>query len=255
MPDVDGLAVEVREPLGEDELFLLETPLPPVRAVAALADRVVTVRGGDAPDWARWPAVQLGAVALGIRRAWISDQIVSEQRCPQAGCGEKVDVSFAITSYVAHLRPRRPRNVAPDGGDGWYSLGRAGVRFRVPTVADLLASAAGEDAAGTLATRCLDPAAPPARVARAVDRALSAMAPSLDGLVGGACPECGASLALRFDPVAYTLAELRDAFAGLYWETHALASAYGWPEDVILRLPRARRQRYGAMISNDRSPL
>jgi len=60
MPDVDGLAVEMREPLGEDELFLLETPLPPVMAVAALADRVVTVRGGDAPDWARWPAVQLG---------------------------------------------------------------------------------------------------------------------------------------------------------------------------------------------------
>ena len=106
-----------------------------------------------------------------------------------------------------------------------------------------------------LAARCLDPAALPARAARAVDRALSAMAPSLDGLVGGACPACGASLALRFDPVAYTLAELRDAFAGIYRETHALASAYGWPEEVILRLPRARRQRYCAMIIDERSLL
>lgn len=253
MPALGGLALEVREPLGEDELFLLETPLPPVMAVVALADRVVTVRGGDAPDWARLPAVQLGAIALEICRAWISDRIVSEQRCPQAECAEKVDVSFAITSYVAHSRPRRPRNVAPDGDDGWYALGRVGVRFRVPTVQDLLAAAAAEDAARTLAARCLDPAAVPARVARAVDRALSAMAPSLDGLVGGACPACGAALAVRFDPVAYTLAELRDAFAGIYRETHTLASAYGWQEDVILRLPRARRQRYGAMIIDERS--
>jgi len=68
-----------------------------------------------------------------------------------------------------------------------------------------------------------------------------------------ACPACGAGLTARFDPVAYTLAELRDAFAGIYQETHALASGYGWQEEVILRLPRARRQRYCAMIIDERS--
>ncbi len=255
MLDVDAPALEVREPLGEDELFLLETPLPPVMAMVALADRVVTMRGGDTPDWSRLPAAQLGAVALGIRRAWLSDRIVSERRCLQPGCGEKVDISFAITTYVAYRRPTRPRNVSPDGEDGWYVLAGTGVRFRIPTVEDLLAAVAGEDAVATVAARCLNPAALPARAVRAVDRALSAMSPSLDGLVGGACPACGAGLTARFDPVAYTLAELRDAFAGIYQETHALASAYGWQEEVILRLPRASRQRYCAMIIDERSLL
>lgn len=255
MPDVDGLALEVREPLGEDELFLLETALPPVLAVVALADRVATVPGGGGPDWARLPAAQLGAVALGIRQAWIGDRIVSERRCLRPACGEKVDVSFAITAYVAHRRPRRPRNISPDPEDGWYVLWGAGVRFRLPAVEDLLAAVASEDAAATLAARCLDPAVLPAKVARTVDRALSALAPSLDGLVGGACPACGADVTARFDPIAYTLAELRDVFAGIYRETHTLASAYGWREEDILRLPRARRQRYGAMISDERSLL
>jgi hypothetical protein len=255
MPDVAGLALEVREPLGEDELFLLETALPPVMAVVALAERVATVPGGDAPDWARWPAAQLGAVALGIRRAWIGDRIVSERRCPRPACGEKVDVSFTITAYVAHRRPRRPRNVLPDGEDGWYVLAGGGVRFRLPTVEDLLTAIADEDTAVTLAARCLDPTALPATVTRTVDRALSSLAPSLDGLVGGACPACGADVTARFDPIAYTLAELRDVFAGIYRETHTLASAYGWREEEILRLPRARRQRYGAMITDERSLL
>ena len=71
----------------------------------------------------------------------------------------------------------------------------------------------------------------PTRAARAVDRALAAMAPSLEGLVGGHCPECGAEVALRFDPLTYTMLELRDTFAGIYRETHALASAYGWSEE------------------------
>jgi hypothetical protein len=60
-------------------------------------------------------------------------------------------------------------------------------------------------------------------------------------------------VALRFDPLIYTIAELRDIFAGTYRETHALASAYGWPEDTILRQPRSRRQRYAAMVFEDRN--
>ena len=43
---------------------------------------------------------------------------------------------------------------------------------------------------------------------------------------------------MRFDPLAYTLAELRNAFSGIHLETHALAAAYGWPEEAILALPR-----------------
>jgi hypothetical protein len=198
------------------------------------------------------PAAQLGAVTLSIRRAWIGDGVLSEGRCPQAGCAERVDVSFSSLTYLAHHRARRPRNVSMSD-DGWYRLAGSQVRFRIPSVADLLAAEDSADPAATLASRCLAPLELPARAARAVDRALAALAPSLEGPVGGHCPACGAQMALRFDPLTYTLLELRDAFAGIYRETHALASAYGWPEETILAQPRSRRQRYAAMVFEDRS--
>jgi hypothetical protein len=251
MLPADAPAIDVREPTGDDELFLLETRLAPAAALVALAGRVATVAGRP-PDWEQVAAAQLGAVALGIRRAWIGDRILSEGRCPEPGCAERVDVSFSSATYLAHLRPRRPRNVCA-GDDGWYRLTASPVRFRIPSVADLMAAGESAEPAAVLASRCLEPPELPARVARTVNRALGALAPSLEGLVGGQCPTCGAQVALRFDPLSYTIAELRDTFAGIYRETHALASAYGWPEEAILRQPRSRRQCYAAMVFGDRS--
>jgi hypothetical protein len=247
----DAPAIDVREPVGEDELFLLETRLAPAAALVGLAERVATV-DGRRPDWDQVAAAQLGALALGIRRAWIGDRIVSEGQCPASGCAERVDVSFSSATYLGYHRPRRPRDVAVSD-DGWYRLAGSRVRFRIPSVADLLAAGESAEPAGVLASRCLEPAKLPARTARAVDRALAALAPSLEGLVGGHCPACGAEVTLRFDPVTYTIVELRDAFAEAYRETHALASAYGWLEETILRQPRSRRQRYAAMVFEDRN--
>jgi hypothetical protein len=247
----DAPAIDVREPVGDDELLFLETPLAPAPALVALAERVVTVDGRP-PDWDRLAAVQLGVVALRMRRAWIGDRIASEGQCPQPRCAERVDVSFSIATYLSHHRSRRPRNVSTSD-NGWYRLAGSLVRFRTPSVADLLAAGESAEPAAVLASRCMEPAKLPARTVRAVDRALAALAPSLDGLVGGHCPACGAEVALRFDPLTYTMVELRDTFAAVYAETHALASAYGWPEEMILRLPRRRRQRYAAMVFEERS--
>ena len=251
MAQTDAPALDVKEPTGDDELFLLETRLTPAAALVALARRVATV-AGRLPDWDQVAATQLGAVALSIRRAWIGDLISSEGRCPEPGCAERVDVSFSSVTYLAHHRPRRPRNVSTSG-DGWYRLARSPVRFRIPSVADMLAAGENAEPAAVLALRCLEPAELSARTARSVDRALAALAPSLEDLVGGHCPACGAEVTLRFDPLIYTIAELRDTFAGTYRETHALASAYGWPEETILRQPRSRRQRYATMVYEDRS--
>jgi hypothetical protein len=251
MLPTEAPAIDVREPVGDDELFLLETQLAPAAALVALADQVATI-AGRAPDWEQLAAAQLGAVALAIRRAWIGDRVLSEGRCPQPDCAERIDISFSSLTYLAHHRARRPRNVSTSD-DGWYRLAASPVRFRIPTIADLLAAEDSADPAVTLACRCLQPPEMPARAARAVDRALAALAPSLEGLVGGACPECGAHVTLRFDPLNYTMLELRDAFAGTYREIHALAWAYGWPEETILRQPRNRRQRYAAMVFEDRS--
>ncbi|MDH6243213.1 hypothetical protein [Mycobacterium sp. OTB74] len=246
-----GPAIEVREPTGLDELFLLETRLPPAAAMAALADRVATFDSRP-PDWQEIAATQLGALALAIRRAWIGDRVLSEGRCPDPECGERVDVSFSAQTYLAHHQPSRPRNVRAED-DGWFRFANSPVRFRVPTVADLLAAEAGTEPATALASRCLDPARLPARTARAVDRALATLAPSLQSLIGGQCPACGADVAMRFDPLAYTVLELKDSFAGIFRETHALASAYGWLEETILAQPRSRRRRYAELVYESRS--
>jgi hypothetical protein len=243
--------IDVREPTGQDELFLLETQLPPAAALAALAERVATV-GRRPPDWREVAASQLGAVALAIRRAWIGDRVLSEGRCPDPECGERVDVSFSGLTYLAHHRAVRPRNVR-SGDDGWFQLVSAPARFRIPSVADLLAAQASGEPAATLASRCLDPVGLPVRTARAVDRALAKLAPTAEGLIGGQCPACGADVAMRFDPLTYTVLELKDSFAGIYRETHALASAYGWPEETILSQPRSRRRRYAELVFDSRS--
>jgi hypothetical protein len=44
------------------------------------------------------------------------------------------------------------------------------------------------------------------------------------------------------------MTELRRAAEGLHEDVHVLASAYHWQEDVILALPRRRRQDYAMRV-------
>jgi hypothetical protein len=209
---------------------------------------------GEPLDWAGLPATDLDAAALEIRRAWLGDVLRTDVRCPGAGCGERIDVSFSVAGYLRHHRPRRPRGVTEAAAGGWFSLAGATVRFRLPTVADLLAEASREGSAGLLAEQCIDAAEISRALARRLDRAYSALAPNLEDSLGGACPGCGRDVSMRFDPLTYTLTELRNAFSGIHLEVHALAAAYGWPEAAILALPRSRRQRYASIIADERVP-
>jgi hypothetical protein len=242
------LLLDVREPTGWDELFLLETRLSPSQAMAGLAERVARQPGAPAIDWRELPAVRLAEVALLLRREWFGDRVISDGVCLSAGCGERFDISLSVSSYVAAHRPRIPRSVVVKDG-GWYELRTAPVRFRIPTVHDLLAVLAAPDAADALVASCVEPGQLTARQVRSLDTALAALAPDLVDRVGGACPECGGEVALTFDPLNYCLAELRDHFAAVYREVHLLAATYHWSEEAILRLSRTRRRRYTSMIA------
>lgn len=249
---VSGAQLAVCEPTGEDELYLVETALAPLSALLGLARRVTRIVAGGPLDWPGLPATDLDAAALVIRRAWIGDVIRTDTRCASPGCGERIDVSLGIWDYFEHHRPWRPRGVVLAPEVGWFTLAGAAVRFRIPTVADLLAASADDRPADTLSSRCVDAPEISRALARRLDRAFSALAPSLNDLLGGICPACGNEMTMRFDPLGYTLTELRNAFSGIHHETHALASAYGWPEDVILALPRSRRRRYASIIADER---
>ena len=178
--------------------------------------------------------------------------IRTDAKCPGAGCRERIDVSFGIGDYFRFHRPRRTRSAIGAAGEDWLTLAGTSVRFRVPTIADLLAAVSCDQPTAELSSRCVDAPELSHALARRLDRALSALAPSLDDLLGGSCPACGHKVTMRFDPLAYTLAELRQAFSGIHLEAHALAAAYGWPETAILALPRSRRRRYASMIADER---
>lgn len=250
---VSGVALALREPTGNDELFVVEHPHTPMATLLELACRVGMSTTGGPLDWTALPATDLDAAALLIRRAWLGDTIHTDTTCPNAGCQERVDVSFGIADYIESHRPHRPRGVAQAPEEGWFSLAGAATRFRIPTVADLLEVTSGGLPVQSLSVRCIDSPEMSSALARRLDRALARLAPRLDDLLGGSCPACGDQVAMRFDPLTYVLLELRSVFGGIYLETHALAAAYGWPEHEILGLSRSRRRRYASIIADERS--
>ena len=250
MLPVSGTQVRLREPTGEDELLVLESSGPAAATTLALAVRLAADPAGRPIDWPALPAVDLGAAALLIRGAWLGNTIRTEALCPAGGCDEPIDVAFGIPAYLDHHRPRGFRG-ASEGEPGWFALTGTEVRFRIPTIGDLLEALEGTAPAATMLERCVRPPDPSAAVARRVDRALEALAPRLDGELSGTCPACGQTVDLRFEPISYVLEELRDASTGLFAHVHELASAYQWSEHAILALARRRRHGYVSMIRGE----
>ncbi len=259
MLPVSGLPLHVREATGADELIVLEPSRSPVATVVTLASRLTTDAQGRTPAWEELPAVDVGAIALTIRAAWLGERISTDACCPSPGCLERMDIAFEIPAYIAHHRPRTHSGVGPGQDAGWFELAGASrsflasVSFRLPTIGDLRVALATADPERCLRERCVRPATVPVTVARRISRAMTALAPSLIGAVTVHCPACGGRGQLRFDPVSYSLAELRAAAAGLYEEVHLLASAFRWPEDAIMALPRSRRARYAELIRRDKA--
>jgi hypothetical protein len=248
-----GRHVWLREPAGDDELLVLESTGSPLETAAALAARLVTNADGSPLDWLALPAVDLAAAALLLRRAWLGTTIRTEARCPSPGCGEQIDIAFRIDAYLEHQRPRPFRGVS-EPEPGWFELAGTATRFRIPTVADVLAVTGEPDPAAAMLARCVHPAPPTAALARRIERALSALAPTLDSELAGVCPLCGESVVLLFEPIGYLLEELRDVSAGLFVHVHELALAYHWSEPDILALDRRRRQGYVDLVRGELAP-
>jgi len=247
---VSGIRIHVRELTGEDQLLLLNPPAGPFETLVSLLRGAAVDVGGRAITWGKLPAVDLAAGALLVRRAWLGELIRTETVCPSEACGELVDVSFRITEYLAHHAPRRHRGVAVRE-DGWLGLTGSDIRFRVPTIDDVLTVAREDRGGDSLASRCVRPTDLSASARARVDRALAAIAPRLDDHVAGQCPHCGSSLELLFDPIHYVLTELRQASSDLYADIHEVALAYHWPEASIMALDRRRRQAYVEMLRGE----
>lgn len=243
---VSGITVALRPPSGWEELVLLETSDDDLAALA-LAEELAEAEDDDQIIWAELTPTDLDAFVLRLRQVRLGNRILSHVACRAEGCGTRTDISFGIEGYLNFHRPQSPRHppASLSAEPGWFTLvGHEEIRFRLPTVADLILARRKSDPPAALARARLQPSRPPARWRRRLEQAMAAMAPPLSSELEGTCPECGATIRVAFKPRAYCLQELRDRARYLYEDVDLLASRYRWSEESILAIPTRRRQTY-----------
>ena len=242
---VSRAAIVLRSPAGADDVALIEArPLGLPSALAFLA-RLARGIDGEAIDLESLPVGDIDVLLLRLRQHLIGDVVNGEDVCP--ACQAPVDITFTISAYLAHHVPEAWPGVEPAGDEGWYRLADGTAEFRVPCAGDQLAIATAIEPEQALRQRCVRPNDISASVRREVEAAMEAIAPTLYTQLEGQCPGCGAAVSTTFDPLLYTLRELRDRAMFVYEEVCAIAHHFHWSETEILTLPAVRRGRYAEL--------
>jgi hypothetical protein len=243
---ISGIEVTLRQPAGGEDLMICEA----VRYDTSLALALVNRLASPSLDWSQLCVTDLEALLLLIRRDVLGDEIRTDASCGVRDCRARVDISFRVENYLVHHRPRVARGVEREAEGEWFRFADNVARFRIPTVADVVAAASAQNPEVELLRRSVEPARVSSRVRCRVERAMEALAPSLSHAVQGECKQCGSAISVYFDVQEFVLRELRSRAASIYRDIHLLASRYQWPEESILALPCARRMHYAAMIAD-----
>jgi hypothetical protein len=247
---VSGIQVELHQLTGAEDMLLLEPSADELETAVALAQRLASRSDGAAFDVAALPLSDLEALLLEQRRAVFGNSVRPQARCSGAECSTLIDVSFRVSDYLAHYRPRMPRMVELLKDEpGWFRLRGSQVSFRLVTVGDLLATQGLPNPEVELARRTVRPQEISKRELKRVQRAMEIISPPQSQELEGRCPECGTPVRFFFSPRSFVLRELQFEAAFLYEDVHLLATRYHWSEDKILSLPRARRSQYAELAS------
>ncbi len=244
---VASLDVHMRMPNGADDIALLEASALDLPAAIGLLARIVERADGESLDWEQLATADVDVLLLRLRQRLLGDIVRAELRCPNDACQALVDLEFSIHKYLDHHQPRTPSKVAPTE-DGWFRLEHHdAAEFRLPTVADQLAISAEPRPEQALLRRCVRPIDVATRSRRSIEAVMAKMAPNLASELEGWCPECGAKVTTYFDPLVYTLVELRDQAVFVYEDVCYIARFTHWTEADILAMPAARRIRYAEL--------
>lgn len=186
------------------------------------------------------PVGRYNAQLLTLHRWHFGPSLTAVTACP--ACNGVVEVTLDVTSLCQqHSEPPAALlevNVVDEV-----------VRFRLPTLGDLVAAGAAatvEEASQLLVQRCLERSPddlPPAVLAAATD-AMESADPLAIVELGGACPHCGHAWSAFLDVASFVWREVQHWAQRTLQEVHLLARVYGWREDEILRLSPVRRQTY-----------
>jgi len=244
---VSQLAVELRPYTGAEDMLLLESRAHEVRRSLALVDRLAQRCDGEAFDAASLPLPDVEALLLELRRTLLGDVLHAKAECPTRECGERTDIGFSIGDYLAHHRPRMPRNRLVRKESGWFGLPHSDVEFRLVTAGDLIEAIDSANPKSALAQRTIRPSGVSRSHVSRIQRIMDSLSPSLSQEVQKKCAKCGEWVRLFFNVHSYVQQELAFEAAFLYQDVHVLATRYHWSEEKILSLPRTRRLQYAEM--------
>lgn len=186
------------------------------------------------------PVGRYNAQLLTLHRWHFGPSLTAVTAC--SACNGTVEVTLDVTS------------LCQQHGDlpaAWLeiNLGDDVIRFRVPTLGDLIATGAAatvEEGSQLLVQRCLE--RPPDELPPAALAAVTASMETADPLalieLGGTCPHCGHTWSAFLDVATLVWREVQHWAQRTLQDVHLLARAYGWREDEILRLSPVRRQTY-----------
>lgn len=187
-------------------------------------------------------ALPVGArdrLVLAVRERLLAGPLRSEPVC--AACGATYELT--LDPAALGLGGAAPW---PDPGFRAIPFANGEAQLRAVSLGDLLAVetvAPLEDVARALARRVTDDGDLPLD---ALADALEALDPAADIWLETACPECGASQSVAFDPVHFVAHELRQLSRQILRDVVDIARVFHWSERDILALPEERRAYYVA---------
>lgn len=205
----------------------------------------------DADALARLPLGARDARLLQLRQEVFGDRMVCLSACP--ACETELEFSVLASGLLQQAGETCADERSVEG------LGYR-VRFRLPDSTDLLALSRRdtEEAHTQALSRCVLEAngpdgavaadALPAEVVDLVSEEIERGDPLAAVWLGLRCDECGHAWQSLFDIASLLWTEVDRHAVNLLQEVHALASAYGWAEQELLRMSAARRARYLEMI-------
>lgn len=244
---VSQIAVELRPYTGAEDMLLLESRDHEVRRSLALVHRLAQRCDGEALDAGSLPLPDVEAMLLELRRTLLGDVLHAKADCQARECGQRTDITFSIEDYLAHHRPRVPRNQPVRKESGWFALPHSDVEFRLVTAGDLIEAIESANPKSALARRTIRPASVSRNDLSRVQRIMDSLSPSLSQEVQKKCVKCGEWVQIFFNVHSYVQRELAFEAEFLYQDVHVLATRYHWSEEAILSLPRARRLQYAEM--------
>lgn len=184
---------------------------------------------------------------LRLRRRLFGSELCIVTSCPQ--CSVQLQSTLSIDAIVSDEE---------DATRAAYICAVHGYRvgFRLPTSRDLIELTRQPDAGPmALLERCVieasDPASDPITASALPESVIAAIAvqaaehdPVADVQLRLTCPQCAHAFDTSLDIAGFLWKEIHAWAQRMLRDVHALAAAYGWREDDVLRLSPTRRQIY-----------